>query len=90
MTKPYLSRRTLSYAALIFVILVWGTVPVVTASLYERYTPTILTATTALISGISLLVISFPERRARYLRFFSTAALDGTGSSVAEFKIYGK
>lgn len=36
-------------------------------------------------------VISLPAaQKARYLRFFSTAALDGTGSSVAELKIYGK
>lgn len=34
-------------------------------------------------------VISFSPQKARYLRFFSTAALDGTGSSVAEMKIYG-
>ncbi len=33
--------------------------------------------------------ISFPAAKARYIRFFSTAALDGTGSSVAEMKIYG-
>ena len=33
-------------------------------------------------------IISFPPHQARYLRFFSTAALDGTGSSVAEMKIY--
>jgi len=32
--------------------------------------------------------ISFPGQKARYVRFFSTAALDGTGSSVAEMKIY--
>ena len=35
-------------------------------------------------------VISFPERQARYLRFFSTAALDGAASSVAELRVYGK
>ena len=35
-------------------------------------------------------VISFTPRKARHIRFFSTAALDGTGSSVAEFKVYGK
>ncbi len=35
-------------------------------------------------------VISFPAQKARYFRFFSTAALDGTGSSVAELRIYGK
>ena len=34
--------------------------------------------------------ISFDPQKARYLRFFFTAALDGTGSSVAELKIYGK
>ena len=34
-------------------------------------------------------MISFPATKARYFRFFSTAALDGTGSSVAEMKIYG-
>ncbi len=33
--------------------------------------------------------VSFPEQKARFFRFVSTAALDGTGSSVAEFKIYG-
>ena len=32
--------------------------------------------------------ISFPETKARYFRFTSTAALDGTGSSVAEMKIF--
>ncbi len=35
-------------------------------------------------------VISFPAQKARYFRFFTTAALDGTGSSVAELRIYGK
>ena len=35
-------------------------------------------------------VITFTPRKARHIRFFSTAALDGTGSSVAEFKVYGK
>ena len=32
--------------------------------------------------------ISFTPQKARYVRFFSTAALDGTGSSVAEFKLH--
>lgn len=32
--------------------------------------------------------ISFPEQKARYVRFFSTAALDGTGASVAELKLH--
>lgn len=32
--------------------------------------------------------ISFPAAKARYVRFFSTGALDGTGSSVAEMKIF--
>lgn len=31
--------------------------------------------------------ISFPAQKARYVRFFSTAALDGSGSSVAELKL---
>lgn len=35
-------------------------------------------------------IISFPAQKARYFRFFTTAALDGTGSSVAEMKIFGK
>lgn len=34
--------------------------------------------------------ITFSPARARYFRFFSTAALDGVGSSVAEMKIYGQ
>ena len=33
-------------------------------------------------------IISFEPVRARYVRFFSTAALDGNSSSVAEMKIY--
>lgn len=32
--------------------------------------------------------ITFPAQKARYVRFFSTAALDGTGSSVAELKLH--
>lgn len=31
--------------------------------------------------------ISFPAQKARYVRFFSTAAVDGSGSSVAELKL---
>lgn len=34
--------------------------------------------------------ITFEPQKARYIRFFSTAALDGVGSSVAEMKVYGK
>ena len=34
-------------------------------------------------------VITFEPQKARYFRFFSTAALDGSGSSVAEMKIMG-
>lgn len=33
--------------------------------------------------------VSFEPQEARYIRFYSTAALDGEGSSVAEMKIYG-
>ncbi len=35
-------------------------------------------------------IISFTPQKARYFRFTSTAALDGTGSSAAEVRIYGK
>ena len=35
-------------------------------------------------------LITFPAQKARFFRFFSTAALDGTGSSAAEIKIYGR
>lgn len=35
-------------------------------------------------------IISFPAQKARFFRFFTTAALDGSGSSVAELKILGK
>ena len=31
--------------------------------------------------------VSFEPKKARYVRFFSTAALDGTGSSVAELEL---
>lgn len=31
--------------------------------------------------------VTFPAQKARYIRFFSTAAVDGSGSSVAELKI---
>jgi alpha-L-fucosidase len=34
--------------------------------------------------------VTFKPQKARYVRFFSTAALDGVGSSVAEMKIYGR
>ena len=34
-------------------------------------------------------IISFEPQKARYIRFFSTAALDGTGSSAAELRIFG-
>ena len=34
-------------------------------------------------------IISFEPQKARYIRFSSTAALDGTGSSAAELRIFG-
>ena len=34
--------------------------------------------------------VTFEPQKARYVRFFSTAALDGVGSSVAELKIIGR
>ena len=34
-------------------------------------------------------IISFEPQKARYIRFVSTAALDGTGSSAAELRIFG-
>lgn len=34
--------------------------------------------------------VTFEPQKARFIRFFSTAALDGKGSSVAEMKIYGR
>ena len=34
--------------------------------------------------------VTFEPQKARYVRFFSTAALDGVGSSVAEMKIIGR
>ena len=34
--------------------------------------------------------VTFAPGKARYFRFFSTAALDGVGSSVAEMKIFGQ
>lgn len=34
--------------------------------------------------------VTFEPQEARYIRFTSTAALDGEGSSVAEMKIYGR
>ncbi len=33
-------------------------------------------------------IITFEPQKARYIRFYSTATLDGTGSSVAELKFY--
>lgn len=33
-------------------------------------------------------IISFEPREAQYIRFFSTSALDGTGSSAAEIKVF--
>lgn len=50
-----------AYASIVFVVLVWGIAPLVTSLVLQFYTPSIYSATSALISGIALLVFCSPN-----------------------------
>ena len=50
-----------AYASIIFVVFVWGLAPLVTSYVLKFYTPSIYSATSALISGVALLVFCFPN-----------------------------
>lgn len=71
------------YAALIFVVFVWGVGPLLTAYNYKYYSPAICTATSALISAISLLLISLKHLKLLNRDYFKIAIPTGIFNSVA-------
>ena len=50
-----------AYLAIAFVVVVWGTAPLITSYVLKFYTPSIYSATAALISGVALLAVCFPN-----------------------------
>ena len=75
--------RGSAYVALVFVILIWGTSPIVNAYLYNSYTATICTAVASFVSGLSLLVICLPHLKKLNKTYFKIAVPTGIFNSVA-------
>ena len=73
----------MAYVGLAFVVLVWGVAPLITSYVLRFYTPSIYSATIALISGIALLVMYFPQLKELNKDCLKVAALTGFVNSLA-------
>ena len=81
--KRSVKTQVLAYAALIFVVFIWGAGPLMTVYLYQYYTATIYTAVSSLISAISLLLISLPHLKELNKDYFKVAVPTGIFYSIA-------
>ena len=72
-----------AYTALIFVIFIWGTSPIVNTYLYQSYTATICSAACSLVAGTSLLLICLPHLKKLNKTYFKIAVPTGIFNSVA-------
>lgn len=77
-------KRRSAYLGLIFVILVWGCLPLITLYFYKYYSPTIRVAFTAMISGLALLIISRKKLKMLDKSYFALAIPTGIAMSLAD------
>lgn len=72
-----------AYIGLTFVILVWGSHPLITLQFYQYYSPTIRIAFTSLISGLLLLFIARKKLHLLNRQYFKIAVSTGFFMSIA-------
>ena len=72
-----------SYAGLIFVIMFWGTTPVINPYIYKYVAPTVTTFITGLAAFLSLLPVCLRKRSLLTRDFFKLALPTGLISSLA-------
>lgn len=76
-------KVTLAYAAIIGVVFVWGVSPLVISYVLDFYTPSIYSATAALISGVALLTICVPSLKQLNKDYFKIAVPTGLFNALA-------
>lgn len=76
-------KVAIAYASIIFVVLVWGLAPLITSYVLEFYSPSIYSASGALISGVALLVVCFPNLKQFKKDYLKIAVPTGLFNALA-------
>ncbi len=84
-TKNREMPKWLPMASLIFVILMWGSTPVVHKKMYAFYSPTVYSTLMALIAGIALLLLSIKKLHLIDKKLLSIAIPTGFINALAAF-----
>lgn len=77
-------NRRMAYIGLIIVILIWGTIPLVTLHFYQYYSPTIRLVFVSLICAISLLIFSAKRLKELNKTYFLVAIPTGCFMAFAD------
>ena len=81
--KTGAKTQALAYAAIIFVVFVWGASPPINVYLYGGYSAAICSATMALVSAVSLLFICLPHLKKLDKDHFKIAGITGLFNALA-------
>ena len=76
-------KRIFAYAAIIFVVFVWGVSPLLTSNALGYYSATAYSFMGALISGIALLIICLPRLKELNATYFKVAIPTGLFNALA-------
>ena len=71
------NKKTAAYLGLVFVILLWGTSPLITLYFYKFYSPTMRVAFGSLTSGLAMLLIAHKRLGELSRRYFKPAIPTG-------------
>ena len=84
LTKGKTDKKVVfAYASIILVVFVWGVSPLLTSYVLDYYTPSIYSATVALISGVALLVVCFPHLKQLNKDYLKIAVPTGLFNALA-------
>ena len=78
------NKKTAAYLGLVFVILLWGTSPLITLYFYKFYSPTMRVAFGSLTSGLAMLLIAHKRLGELSRRYFKPAIPTGVCLGLAD------
>ncbi|MBQ9714435.1 MAG: DMT family transporter [Clostridia bacterium] len=81
--KKRKSIKTFAYLGLIFVVVVWGTVPLFTNNLLKSYSASMYNGTIGLIAATALLIIFAPKLKNLHKGYFLLAVPTGFFNTIA-------
>ena len=82
--KSSVDKKVLfAYLAIILVVIVWGLAPLLTSHILQFYTASIYSATGALISGVTLLALCFPNLKQLNKDYLKIAVPTGLFNALA-------